>query len=137
MFDISFAEILIIAVVALIVIGPQRLPTVARTLGHLLGRAQRYTNDIKTDIRREMELEKLEKLKTSMQEATHSFGNTLQQEINHLQQVVETKISTTATSIPPTKTVAEITPLTESQGTQVELTSHSEPELDDPARKPK
>lgn len=73
MFDISFAEILIIAIVALIVVGPQRLPKVARTLGYLFGRAQRYADNIKSDIRHEMELEELKKLKNSMQEATHTF----------------------------------------------------------------
>lgn len=63
MFDISFAEILIIAIMALIVVGPQRLPKVARTLGYLFGRAQRYADNIKSDIRHEMELEELKKLK--------------------------------------------------------------------------
>ena len=62
MFDIAFSEILVIAVVALIVIGPERLPKVARTLGHLVGRMQRYVNDVKSDISREMELEELKKI---------------------------------------------------------------------------
>ena len=50
MFDIGFSELMLIGIVALIVIGPERLPKVARTLGHLLGRAQRYVNDVKSDI---------------------------------------------------------------------------------------
>ena len=62
MFDISFSEILVIATVALIVLGPERLPKVARTLGHLFGRAQRYVNEVKNDIQREMELEELKKM---------------------------------------------------------------------------
>ena len=62
MFDIGFSELLVIAIVALIVIGPERLPKVARTLGHLFGRMQRYVNDVKADITREMELEELRKL---------------------------------------------------------------------------
>ena len=57
MFDIGFSELLVIAVVALIVIGPERLPKVARTVGHLIGRMQRYVNDVKADISREMELD--------------------------------------------------------------------------------
>ncbi|HEX7234452.1 MAG TPA: Sec-independent protein translocase protein TatB, partial [Nitrosospira sp.] len=65
MFDISFAELVVIAVVALIVVGPERLPKAARTLGYLLGRAQRYVADVKSDIQREMELEELKKLKAS------------------------------------------------------------------------
>src|SRR5215468_4501826 len=69
MFDIGFSEILVIALVALIVIGPERLPKVARTLGHLFGRMQRYVNDVKADIAREMELEELRKLQTTVEEA--------------------------------------------------------------------
>lgn len=75
MFDISFSELMLIGVIALIVIGPERLPKVARTVGHLLGRAQRYVNDVKTDIRKEMdaaELGNLKDLKDQMQEAAHS-----------------------------------------------------------------
>ena len=56
---------LVVAVVALIVIGPERLPKVARTLGHLFGRMQRYVNDVKSDISREMELEELRKLQAT------------------------------------------------------------------------
>ena len=61
MFDIGFSELMVIAVVALIVIGPERLPKVARTLGHLFGRMQRYVSDVKADISREMELDELRK----------------------------------------------------------------------------
>ncbi len=46
MFDIGFSELIVIAIVALVVIGPERLPRVARTAGHLLGRMQRYVNDV-------------------------------------------------------------------------------------------
>ncbi len=73
MFDIGFSEMLVIAVVALIVIGPERLPKVARTLGHLFGRMQRYVNDVKADISREMELDELRKLQTQIQDAAQSF----------------------------------------------------------------
>ena len=52
MFDIGFSELVVVALVALIVIGPERLPRVARTAGALLGRAQRYINDVKADIQR-------------------------------------------------------------------------------------
>ena len=89
MFDISFTEILVIAVVALVVLGPERLPQVARTLGHLLGRAQRYVNDVKNDIQQEMELEELNKLKTSVQEAAHSIENTVRAEINQFQDLTD------------------------------------------------
>ena len=59
MFDIGFSEMIVIAVIALIVLGPEKLPRVARTAGHLLGRMQRYVNDVKADINREMELDEL------------------------------------------------------------------------------
>lgn len=82
MFDIGFSEILVIAVVALIVIGPERLPKVARTLGHLFGRMQRYVNDVKADISREMELDELRKLQASMQDAARSVEQSVNQEIS-------------------------------------------------------
>jgi len=72
MFDISFSELMLIGVIALIVIGPERLPKVARTVGHLLGRAQRYVNDVKTDIRKEMDSSEISTLKDQMQEAASS-----------------------------------------------------------------
>jgi sec-independent protein translocase protein TatB len=68
-FDIAFSEIAVIAVVALVVIGPERLPKVARTLGHMFGRLQRYVNDVKADINREIELDELRKLKNEVQSA--------------------------------------------------------------------
>ena len=69
MFDIGFSEIVVIAVVALIVIGPERLPKTARTLGHLFGRLQRYVADVKADINREMQLEELKKLQQEVRTA--------------------------------------------------------------------
>src|SRR5512139_222032 len=73
MFDIGFSEIVVIAVVALVVIGPERLPKTARTLGHLFGRLQRYVSDVKADISREMELEELRKLQTQVQNAARDI----------------------------------------------------------------
>jgi sec-independent protein translocase protein TatB len=82
MFDIGFSELLVIAIVALIVIGPQRLPTVARTLGHLFGRMQRYVNDVKADISREMELDELKKLQSSMEDTARSMRDSLDKEVS-------------------------------------------------------
>jgi len=73
MFDIGFSEIVVIGVVALVVIGPERLPKTARTLGHLFGRLQRYVNEVKADINREMELDELRKLQREMQGAAREF----------------------------------------------------------------
>jgi len=77
MFDVSFTELMVIGVIALIVIGPERLPKVARTVGHLLGRAQRYVNDVKSDIQREIELDELRKFKSEMDDAANSMQSSL------------------------------------------------------------
>lgn len=96
MFDVSFTELLLIGVVALVVIGPERLPRVARTVGHLVGRAQRYVTDVKTDIKREMDLEKLDDLKSQMEEAAQSVktsikdaGDTLRNPLEEAQQALK------------------------------------------------
>ncbi|MDH4149059.1 MAG: Sec-independent protein translocase protein TatB [Betaproteobacteria bacterium] len=81
MFDIGFSELMVIAVVALIVIGPERLPRVARAAGHLFGRMQRYVNDVKSDISREMALDDLRKLQASMQDAAKSIEQSVTQEV--------------------------------------------------------
>jgi len=80
MFDIAFSEVMVIAVIALIVIGPERLPRVARTLGHLFGRMQRYVNDVRNDIQREIELDELRKLKQSVEESAHSIEQSVSKE---------------------------------------------------------
>jgi len=72
MFDIGFSELLVIAVVALLVIGPEKLPKVARTAGILFGRLQRYVNDVKADIQREVELDELKKLRSQFEDAARS-----------------------------------------------------------------
>jgi sec-independent protein translocase protein TatB len=77
MFDIAFSELLIIAVVALLVIGPERLPKVARTAGHMFGRLQRYVNDVKADIQREMELDELRKLRSQFEDAARSVQDSV------------------------------------------------------------
>ena len=82
MFDIGFSELLLIAVVALIVIGPERLPKVARTLGHLFGRMQRYVNDVKADISREMELDELKKMQASMEETARTMHDSVNRGIS-------------------------------------------------------
>ncbi len=82
MFDIGFSELLVIGLVALIVIGPERLPRVARTLGHLAGRLQRYVADVKADINREVELEELRKMRDSVQQAASGIENAVQGELS-------------------------------------------------------
>jgi len=79
MFDVGFSELIVIALVALIVIGPERLPRVARTLGALLGRAQRYVNDVKADIQREVDLDELKSIQSSFQDAAKSVEQSVSQ----------------------------------------------------------
>jgi len=81
-FDIGFSELMVIGLVALIVIGPERLPRVARTLGHLAGRLQRYVNDVKADINREVELDELRKMRDTVQQAASGFESAVQTELN-------------------------------------------------------
>lgn len=86
MFDVSFTELMLIGVVALVVIGPERLPKVARTVGHLLGRAQRYVSDVKSDIQREIDLEEVNKLKKQMDDAAQSLKASMNETASSLQQ---------------------------------------------------
>jgi sec-independent protein translocase protein TatB len=84
-FDVGFSELMVIAEVALIVIGPERLPRVARTMGHLFGRLQRYVNDVKADINREIELEELRKFKTEFEDAARGFENSVNSTVSSVQ----------------------------------------------------
>lgn len=77
MLDIGFSELLLIGSVGLIVLGPKRLPVVTRTVGTLLGRAQRYVADVKSDIQRQMELEELRKVQQSVSDLGASIEKTV------------------------------------------------------------
>ncbi|MGB7502649.1 MAG: Sec-independent protein translocase protein TatB [Azonexus sp.] len=89
MFDIGFSELMVIGIVALIVIGPEKLPKVARTLGHLLGRAQRYVNDVKSDINREIQLDELKKLQSEVTESARSLEDSVRKEFETARATVE------------------------------------------------
>jgi sec-independent protein translocase protein TatB len=77
-FDVGFSELVVIGIVALVVIGPERLPRVARTAGHLFGRLQRYVAQVKSDINREIEAAELGKVKTEFESAARSFESEVQ-----------------------------------------------------------
>lgn len=85
MFDIGFSELIVIAVIALIVLGPEKLPRVARTMGHLFGRMQRYVNDVKADINRELELDELKKLQASVQDTARSLEQSVAKEMQSVE----------------------------------------------------
>jgi len=118
MFDISFTEIIVIAVVALVVVGPERLPKVARTLGHLLGRVRRYVGDVKYDIQREMEAEELNELHASVQKVAHSIENSVREEVSEMKVAGSVNTATTPTSALQPEVTGEETPLTESSSSR-------------------
>jgi sec-independent protein translocase protein TatB len=120
MFDIGFSELMVVAIVALIVIGPEKLPRVARTVGHLAGRLQRYVSDVKADINREMELDELRKFKDEFQQAAQSVQDAqtdLAAEMNKVEDSFRSIVNdassglagpeTTAAPDPPVAEVAE------------------------------
>ena len=89
MIDIAFSKLAIIGVAALVFIGPEKLPTVARMAGTLLGRAQRYINEVKSEVSREIELDELRKMQKEVQdaasEAQQSISDNLSQAQTELQ----------------------------------------------------
>lgn len=86
MFDLGFSEMVVIGLVALVVIGPERLPKVARTIGTMLGRMQRYVNDVKSEVEREMRLEELCKLQSSVEEQARSLEQSVKTQMNETEQ---------------------------------------------------
>jgi sec-independent protein translocase protein TatB len=82
MIDFGFDKIALIGAVALIVLGPERLPRVARTVGHLLGKAQRYVADVKAEVNRSIELEELKKMKGQFEDAARNVEQSVASEIN-------------------------------------------------------
>jgi sec-independent protein translocase protein TatB len=84
MIDIGLSKIALISVVALIVIGPERLPKVARMAGSLFGRAQRYISEVKSEVSREMELDELRKIQKDVQEAAGSVEQSITQGMSEL-----------------------------------------------------
>lgn len=77
MIDLGIEKLALIGVVALIVIGPEKLPRVARTVGALLGKAQRYVNDVKAEVNRSMELDELRKMKTTVEDAARDVEHSI------------------------------------------------------------
>lgn len=93
MIDLGLSKLALIGVVALVVIGPERLPKVARMAGTLFGRAQRYINDVKSEVSREIELDELRKMQKEMQEAASSVEQTIAQNVSELESEVQEALS--------------------------------------------
>jgi sec-independent protein translocase protein TatB len=117
MFGIEFPELVVIAVVALIVIGPEHLPKVARTIGHLWGRAQRYVNSVKADMSRDIALDELRKVQQQAQQAASDFGQSIHQAAQDVSaQAAELESEVTSSkygvgqSIPESELAAKILP---------------------------
>lgn len=88
MLDLGLTKMAIIGAVALVVIGPEKLPKVARMAGTLLGRAQRYLNDVKAEVSREIELDELKKMQQGIQSAATDFHQSLHEQMNDVEQQV-------------------------------------------------
>jgi sec-independent protein translocase protein TatB len=89
MIDFGFDKLMLIGAVALIVIGPEKLPRVARTVGHFIGKAQRYVADVKAEVNRSIELEELQKMKTQFETAAHDAQTAVNSEISQTSQEFE------------------------------------------------
>lgn len=99
MFDIGFSELVVVGVVALIVIGPERLPKVARTAGHLLGRFQRYAAGVKSDISREMQLEELKQVGQGFKESIESAAGGVKEQANAVDSYLKNEITQAESSL--------------------------------------
>jgi len=86
MIDIGLTKLALIGVVALVVIGPEKLPTVARMAGSLFGRAQRYINEVKSEVSREMELDELRKMQQEVQEAASDIEQSISRSVSDTRQ---------------------------------------------------
>jgi len=93
MFDIGFTELLVIGLVALIVVGPERLPKVARTAGALLGRLQRYVADVKSDIHRELQLEELRKMQQQVQDSARDVELAISKEVHTVENTLNAAVA--------------------------------------------
>jgi sec-independent protein translocase protein TatB len=110
MFDIGFSELLVCAVVALVVIGPERLPKVARTLGVLFGRLQRYVTQVKADINREMDMADLGKVKTEFENAARSFQSEVQSKASEVERDMSEAKASIERTLEATQPLNEPTP---------------------------
>ena len=118
MFDVGISELMVIAVVALVVIGPERLPKVARTAGLLLGRLQRYVGDVKADINREIQLDELKKLQQQVTDQVTSLTASVTHEMRELESSVNKAIEPLATTGAAASTPALDAPAGDAQAKQ-------------------
>ncbi len=101
MIDLGLSKMMLIGAVALIVIGPEKLPRVARTVGTLLGKAQRYVNDVKAEVNRSMELDELRKMKESVETAARDVETSIHSTAADFEKHWEDATSTALDQPPP------------------------------------
>jgi sec-independent protein translocase protein TatB len=108
MFEVGFSEMVVIMLVALVVIGPERMPKVARTLGHLWGRLQRYISQVKTDVASSMEVEELREFERkakaeadALEHSVQQIGNDINQEVRQLEKELDQQTQVSAKPTPP------------------------------------
>ena len=89
MIDLGLSKLALIGVVALVVVGPERLPKVARMAGTLFGRAQRYLNEVKAEVSREIELDELRKMHKEVQETASSVEQTIARNVSSLNEELQ------------------------------------------------
>ena len=99
MIDLGLSKMALIGAVALIVIGPEKLPRVARTVGTLLGKAQRYVNDVKAEVNRSMELDELRKMKDTVESAARDVESSVQSAATDFEQQWQDATSTAQTAL--------------------------------------
>lgn len=108
MIDLALSKIAIIGVVALVVIGPERLPKVARMAGTLYGRAQRYLHEVKTEVSREIELEELRNLQKDVQESAQKFQSEVESAVSENLGEVQAAWSSTPPWTAPSATMSDL-----------------------------
>ena len=110
MIDFGFDKIALIGAVALIVIGPEKLPRVARTVGALMGKARRYVADVKAEVSRSIELEELQKMKSQFEGAARDVEQTVNREVNDAQRAFGSQIGDLNASLTGGESTASSTP---------------------------
>ena len=100
MLDLGLSKMALIGAVALIVIGPEKLPRVARTVGTLLGKAQRYVNDVKAEVNRSMELDELRKMKDTVESAARDVESSVSSAASDFEKTWQEATSTAQNALP-------------------------------------
>ncbi|MDZ4210584.1 MAG: Sec-independent protein translocase protein TatB [Methylotenera sp.] len=124
MFDISFSELVVVAIVALLVIGPEKLPKVARTLGAYAGRMQRFVAQVKDEVNREVRFEELQKLQQEVKTASLQVESSIMAGVSGIQHEADTlKVEAASTTKPKAKRIrasASVTKTVESPSAQTD-----------------